>query len=181
MAEVKSTAIVPLNKKNYPTWKVQCKMTLVKDSLWGIVNGSDTDPGAGDAEAQRKFLSKSDRALAVIVLSVEPSLLYLVGDPQEPKTVWEALQGHFQKKIWANRLELRRKLYSLRLKEGDPVQEHIRRMTEIFDEHWRQTLRTYPSLNLSQRDFYTKNRSRKREVKLLVMIRRSSLQITDQR
>ena len=32
-----------------------------------------------------------------------------------------------------NKLELRRKLHSLRLREGDCVQDHIKTMTEIFD------------------------------------------------
>ena len=48
--------------------------------------------------------------------------------------VWKKLRDHFQKKTWANKLELRRKLYALRLKDGESVQEHIKRMTEIFEE-----------------------------------------------
>ena len=35
---------------------------------------------------------------------------------------------------WANKLELRRRLYSLRQKEGDSVQENIRKMTEVLEE-----------------------------------------------
>ena len=135
MAEVKTVSVVPLNEKNYPTWKVQCRMALIKDGLWGIVSETDTDPGEAEAAEQRKFLTRRDRALAVIVSSVEPSLLYLIGsNPENPVEVWKKLQDHFQKKTWANKLQLRRKLYSLRLKEGEPVQEHIRKMTEIFKE-----------------------------------------------
>ena len=44
------------------------------------------------------------------------------------------LSDKFQKKTWANKLVLRRRLYSLKLKEGDSVQKHIREMTEIFEE-----------------------------------------------
>ena len=36
MVDIK-TVIVLLNRKNYQTWKVQCRMALVKDSLWGLV------------------------------------------------------------------------------------------------------------------------------------------------
>ena len=36
MAEVRSSVIVPLKGKNYPTWKVQCRMALVKDGLWEL-------------------------------------------------------------------------------------------------------------------------------------------------
>ena len=39
MAEVKTVSVVPLNERNYPTWKVQCRMALIKDGLWGIVSG----------------------------------------------------------------------------------------------------------------------------------------------
>ena len=125
MAEMKAVSIVPLNGKNYPTWKVQCRMALMKDGLWGIVNGSERDPGESQVEAHKKFVSRRDRALALVVLAVEPSLLYLIGDPEDPVAVWNKLEGQFQKKTWANKLELRRKLYSLRLKDGESVHEHI--------------------------------------------------------
>jgi hypothetical protein len=85
------------------------------------------------AEDLAKFVARRDRALATIVLSVDPSLLYLLGDPQEPAVVWEKLTNQFQKKTWANKLALCRKLYSLRLKDGESIQKHIKEMTEIFD------------------------------------------------
>ena len=134
MAELTTVAIVPLKGSNYPTWKVQCRMALVKDGLWSIVNGTEAIPDEGDADARAKFVARRDRALALIVLSVEPSLLYLLGDPEDPVVFWKKLSDQFQKKTWANKLELRRRLYSLKLREGDSVQEHIRKMIEIFEE-----------------------------------------------
>ena len=73
MAESKANTIVPLNGANYPTWKVQCRMALVRDGLWEIVSGTETAPAGGDGRS--KFLARRDRALATIVLAVEPSLL----------------------------------------------------------------------------------------------------------
>ena len=32
-SESKTVTVVPLNGANYPTWKVQCRMTLMKDGL----------------------------------------------------------------------------------------------------------------------------------------------------
>ena len=116
---MKTVVIAPLNGTNYPTWKLQCKMALMKDGLWGIVNGTESAPNReADAERHAKFASRRDRALALIVLSVEPSLLYLIGDPEDPVEVWKKLLDTFQKKTWANKLELRRKLYTLRLYKG---------------------------------------------------------------
>ena len=48
MAESKSVTIVPLNGSNYPTWKVQCRMALMNDSLWGIVKATETPPEEDD-------------------------------------------------------------------------------------------------------------------------------------
>ena len=132
MAESKSVTIVPLNGSNYPTRKVQCRMALMKDGLWGIVNATET-PEEDDVDKYIKFVARRDHALALIVLSIKTSFLYLIGDPDNPINMWKKLADQFQKKTWANKLELRRKLYSLHLKEGDSVQDHIRAMTEIFE------------------------------------------------
>ena len=132
--ETKIVSIAPLKGTNYPTWKVQCRMGLVRDGLWGIVSGTETVP---DEESERrvKFLAKKDRALAIIVLAIDPELLYLVGsDPDDPVVVWKKLQDQFQRKTWANKLALRRKLHSLHFREGESVQEHIKTMTELFSE-----------------------------------------------
>ena len=78
---------------------------------------------------------RRDRALATIVLSVDPTLLYLLGpDPQNPVVVWKKLADQFQKKTLANKLALRRKLYNLKLKDGQSMQKHVKMLTEIFDK-----------------------------------------------
>ena len=100
MAESKTVAVVPLNRTNYATWKIQCKMALVKDGLWGIVNGTETAP-AEEGEQLTKFTARRDKALPTIVLAVDPRLLYIIGpDPTDPVTVWKALENQFQRKTW---------------------------------------------------------------------------------
>ena len=89
MAEYKTVAVVALNSSNYSTWKIQCKMAYIKDGLWGIVNGTETAPTEG-AEQQAVFAARKDKALAVIMLAVEPSLLYVISaDPTDPVVVWK--------------------------------------------------------------------------------------------
>ena len=133
--ETKHVNLVPLNGTNYATWKVQCKMALIRDGVWNIVNGTEIVPDSRtEIGLHAKYLLRKDRALATIVLSLELSLLYLIGDPEDPGVVWKKLADKFQKKTWANKLALRRRLYSLKLKEGDSVHNHIKLMTETFDE-----------------------------------------------
>ena len=59
--------------------------------------------------------------------------MYLLGDPQDPAEVWKKLSEQFEKKSWANKLALRRKLYSLKLNENESVHNHIKSMMEIFE------------------------------------------------
>ena len=86
-SEGKHISIVALN---YPTWKVQCRMALIREGLWGIVSETEECPDRAEADKHAKFMARKDRALATIVLAVEPSLLYLLGDPEDPveKVIW---------------------------------------------------------------------------------------------
>ena len=125
MADARTVTVVPLKGTNYPTWKIQCRMALMKEGLWRIVSSDEVAPTGSEAE-RAKFAARRDRALATVVLSVDTSLLYLIGNPEDPVDVWKKLAGQFEKKTWATRLDLRRKLHSLRLKDGDSAQEHIK-------------------------------------------------------
>ena len=94
-------------------------MALIRDSLLNIVNEMKIVPNSWtDAILHTKYILRKDRALATIILSVEPSLLYLIGNPDDLAVVWKKLADQFQKKTWANKLPLRMP-YSLKLKEGD--------------------------------------------------------------
>ena len=87
MAESKTVAVVPLNSSTYSSWKIQCKVALIKEGLWGIVNGTETVPTEG-AERQASFVAQKDKALTIIVLVVELSLLYVIGtNPTDPVVV----------------------------------------------------------------------------------------------
>ena len=57
MAEAKTITIVPLNESNYGTWKIQCRMALMKDGLWGIVSGTEAAPAESDADKYKKIVN----------------------------------------------------------------------------------------------------------------------------
>ena len=63
MAESRSVTVVPLNGSNYLTWKVQCRMALIKDGLWNIVSGSEVAPDSAQADRHAKFVPRRDHAL----------------------------------------------------------------------------------------------------------------------
>ena len=75
-------------------------MALKKDGAWGIVCGTEEVPPAGDADPKEseRYVPRRDKVLATVVLSVDPSLLYLIGNPVDPVAVWIKLEEHYQKK-----------------------------------------------------------------------------------
>ena len=54
----KTVTVIPLNGSNYPTWKVQCRMALMKDGLWSIVSGSERPPDIAVADKYAKFAAR---------------------------------------------------------------------------------------------------------------------------
>ena len=90
------SGIVPLTGgENFATWKVQCKMTLLKHGLWNIVNGTEGTPSADAGPTIiQKYFDRRDRALSTIVLAVDTKLLYLLGDPYGKNYVTNSRQRH---------------------------------------------------------------------------------------
>lgn len=134
MATPKTIKMVALQGENYPTWRLQSKMALMRDGLWEIVTGTEEVPAAREAAA--KYQVRKNKALANLVLSIDPELLYLLGDrdPTEPKDVWDAMGEQFQRKSWARQLDLKRKLFALKLSKGESMQKHVKMMSELLDE-----------------------------------------------
>ncbi len=64
---------------------------------------------------------------------MDSSLLYLIGNPENPVEIWKKLADQFEKKTRATCLDLRCKLHSLRLRDGYSAQEHIKSRIELFD------------------------------------------------
>ena len=121
-------AIVSLTGASYPTWKVKCKMSLMKDGMWEIVDGSKRAPSTSDS-AYSKFITRRDCALATIILSINPYLLYLIGDPTEPTAV-EAM--YTISKEYIGKQVSPPLIFALR--EGQSIQENVKAIIEIFNE-----------------------------------------------
>ena len=56
------TAMVALNEGNYPTWKLQCKMALMKEGLWKIVIGKEFASTTTDVRRENTVSSSADEA-----------------------------------------------------------------------------------------------------------------------
>ena len=77
---------------------MQIKMCLILLKLYSIVEEIGTAPCDESSANYKMFCSRRDKALSAIVLSVEPRLFCLLGDPTDPVNVWKKLISMFQKK-----------------------------------------------------------------------------------
>ena len=113
-------------------------MTLMKHGLWSIVDGSETTP-AGDAgqDVEWQVCRKERQSSCFGSIIVRGALFaVLAGGTRWPCCSMEGARWSVSEKImhsWANKLELRRMLYSLKLDEGGSVQAHIKTMMEVFE------------------------------------------------
>ena len=58
MADLKAVTVVPQNGTSYPTWKIQCRIALMKEGLWKIVTGDEPTPDGTDEAVTAKLCCK---------------------------------------------------------------------------------------------------------------------------
>ena len=78
---------------------------------------------------------KLDRkAKSTIWLCVSYSVLLNVSGEATAKTLWEKLGTLYQSKSLVNKLFLWKKLYNLRMKDGDSVTEHMNALNIVITQ-----------------------------------------------
>jgi hypothetical protein len=116
-------------------WKWQMTQALIAKDIWDHVEGTAVDPGPGGSAAERATYSKGlKRAKALLATAISQNLVYLVSACESPKDIWDALKGHFERDTFANKLLLKKKLFSMKMRENQAAEEHLRSMKEITDQ-----------------------------------------------
>ena len=83
------------------------------------------DPGTKPTGLPDEEWKKLDqKAKSTILLCVSNSVLLNVSGEDTVKDLWDKLGTLYQSKSLVNKLFLRKKLYNLRMKDGDSVTEH---------------------------------------------------------
>ena len=94
---------------------------LVDKEQWAAV-----DPGTKPAGVSTEDWEKMERkARSTIHLCLSDSVLLNVSREDSVKKLWEKLGNLYQSKSLVNKLFLRKKLYHLRMEDGDSVTNHL--------------------------------------------------------
>ena len=121
MASRRKIEIEKFNGQSFELWKLKMEDLLVDKDQWIAI-----DPGTKPAGVTNEEWKKLDRkAKSTIQLCVSYSVLLNVSGEAMAKALWDKLGTLCQSKSLVNKLFLRKKLYNLRMKDGDLVIEHL--------------------------------------------------------
>ena len=119
---------------NWQIWNYQMTAILEARELYGHIDGTLTHPASDSScGAIATFEKAQKKTKALIVTYIKSDLIYLITECQTPKEIWDKLKQRFERDMIVNKLFLKQK-FSLKMKESDSLEEHLRRMKVITDQ-----------------------------------------------
>ncbi|PWA68225.1 zinc finger, CCHC-type [Artemisia annua] len=115
-----------LTATNYPVWAVKVKSIMDAYGLWGTV-----DPQVLGEEFDAK---KSKQALAFLFQAIPEDMVLQMASYNDPKQVWDGLKTRYlgvDRVRTARLATLKRELESLRMKEGETVDEFATKLSGL--------------------------------------------------
>jgi hypothetical protein len=130
MASNSKMEIEKFNGKSFELWKLKMEDLLVDRDQWIVV-----DPGTAPTGTSADDWKKMDRkAKSTIRLCLSDSVLLNVLEEATAKDLWEKLGKLYQSKSLVNKLFLRKKLYNLRMRDGDSMAEHLNAFNTVVSQ-----------------------------------------------
>ena len=130
MASSSRIEIEKFNGQSFELWKIKMEDLLVDREQWIAV-----DPGTMPTGMVKADWDKLERkARSTIRLCLSDSVLVNVSGEDTAKKLWDKLGNLYQSKSLVNKLFLRKKLYLLRMNEGDSVSEHLNAFNTVVSQ-----------------------------------------------
>eukprot|EP00253_Pinus_taeda_P003732 PITA_03732 len=130
MASSGKVEIEKFNGQSFELWKLKMEDLLVDKDHWITV-----DPGTKPMGVSEEEWKKLDRkAKSTIRLCASDTVLLNVSGEAMTKALWDKLGTLYQSKSLVNKMFLRKKLYNLRMKDGDLVTEHLNAFNTVISQ-----------------------------------------------
>lgn len=118
------------NGHNFHTWKVKIQLHLMHKNLWGIVNGTKSQPT--DPTQSSAWEQKKEKAKSIIGLSLSDSKLHLIDLDKSSFQIWEHLGKIFGEKAVKAKFSLKLQLFKLKMHEEASLSTHINELKSII-------------------------------------------------
>ena len=129
----------------FDLWKMKMEDLLCDRDLWTTIENER--PGmeaakvadeASSSQADLKAIEEWDRidrkAKGLIRLCLADSILTNVMGEPTARDLWRKLESLYQSKSLVNKLFLRKKLYNLRMQEGDSFSTHLYKFNTVISQ-----------------------------------------------
>eukprot|EP00253_Pinus_taeda_P028157 PITA_28157 len=122
--------IEKFNGQSFELWKLKMEDLLVDKDQWIAVDPCTKTMGVSDKEWKKLHR----KAKSTIQLYISDLVLLNVLGEATVKALWDKLGTLYQSKSLVNKLFLWKKLYNLKMKDGESVTEHLNAFNTMFDE-----------------------------------------------
>jgi hypothetical protein len=109
-------------KNNFEIWKVKMHDLLVQQGMVKTLLGKEKQPATITNEDWDEI---DARALSAICLCLADDVLFNIVVEKTPANLWMKLEILYMTKSLTNKIFLKRQLYSLRMKEGTKITDHL--------------------------------------------------------
>ncbi|GKE27235.1 hypothetical protein Tco_1442619 [Tanacetum coccineum] len=114
-------------KSNFSLWQIKIQTLLKQQGIWAPL----ASPKLADMH-NAKYNSQDEKAHFTILLSLLDEVLYEVADEEMAAGVWKKLEKLYMTTLLTNKLLLKQRLFSLRMKEGSSLKEHLDALNSIL-------------------------------------------------
>jgi hypothetical protein len=130
MASNSKMEMEKFNGKSFELWKLNMEDLLVDRDQWIAVDPC-TAPTGTSTDDWKKL---DQKAKSTIRLCLSDSIFLNVSEEATAKDLWDKLGKLYQSKSLVNKLFLRKKLYNLRMRDGDSVAEHLNTFNTVVSQ-----------------------------------------------
>ncbi|GJT21706.1 hypothetical protein Tco_0891643 [Tanacetum coccineum] len=130
-SQISSSSVVSIEKfngkSNFSLWRIKIRALLKQQGILAPLAGPKLT-NMTDA----KYNSQDEKAHSIILLCLSDEVIYEVADEETAAGVWKKLEKLYMTKSLINKLLLKQRLFSLRMKEGSSLKEHLDALNSIL-------------------------------------------------
>ncbi|KAJ9561973.1 hypothetical protein OSB04_007133 [Centaurea solstitialis] len=114
-------------KNNFSLWRIKVRALLKQQGIWTPLSGERPDE-----MIESEFAKQDEKTHSTILLSLADEVIYEVADEESAASLWLKLESLYMTKSLTNKLLLKQRLFSLRMKEGMLLKQHLDELNSIL-------------------------------------------------
>lgn len=122
-------------QNDFNMWKIKMEALLITQGLGNAIEPASKKEGMeGSSSTTPEQAAEIDKkARSTIILSLGDSVIREVAKERTIAGLWTKLENLYMTKSLANRLYIKKKMFSLRMVEGSSLDEHIDEFNKVCD------------------------------------------------